>query len=59
MILHHITNENGVEDTHWYVDLQISASKVVRNMLIDTGASISTLGIRPLQGYTNRTNLIL
>lgn len=46
MILHHITNENGVEDTHWYVDLQISASKVVRNMLIDTGASISTLGIK-------------
>ena len=46
MIFHHIQNENGIDDVHWYVDLQITKTRFVRNMLIDTGASISTLGIK-------------
>ena len=46
MTFHHIKNEEGLQDTHWYVDLKVSDTKTVKNMLIDTGASISTLGIK-------------
>ena len=48
MTFHHIKNENGIEDSHWYIDLNISKTKTVRNMLIDTGASITTLSIKSL-----------
>ena len=48
MKLHHIVDENGKSDTHWYADMQVSDDMTIRNILIDTGASISTLNIKSL-----------
>ena len=48
MRFHHIMDQNGHNNFHWYVDLHVSDSIVIKNILVDTGASISTLGIRSL-----------
>lgn len=59
MKLHHIENEFGFQDIHWYTDLEISRDVVIRNLLIDTGASISTLNIRSLARiYKQREQVI-
>ena len=48
MKFHHIMDQNGHNNSHWYVDLHVSDSIIIKNILVDTGASISTLGIRSL-----------
>ena len=64
MKFHHICNENGKEDTHWYVDLQVGNRITIKNMLVDTGASITTLNIKSIariygQGESEIRNYII